>query len=153
VAPGGTTVELTVRDAVPDDAGAVAELLGALGYPVAVDEARGRLARGGERVLLAEADGRPAGLLALGIGSALQHARPLARVNALVVMPAARGLGIGRRLMARAEELARDAGCDAVELTTGIGPDRQAAHRFYEALGYERTSYRLRRSLSAPGQA
>ena len=32
-------------------------------------------------------------------------------------------------------------------LTSGIRPEREAAHRFYEALGYERTSYHFHRTL------
>jgi len=83
------------------------------------------------------------GLAALATGWQLPHARPLARVTALVVRASARGRGAGRRLMARAEQLAREAGCEGVELTSGLGPDREAAHRLYEALGYRRTSYRF----------
>jgi GNAT superfamily N-acetyltransferase len=151
VAAGGPGVELTVRDAGPDDAPAVAELLGELGYPISPREAAARLGRQGERVLLAELDGRVQGLVALSVGSLIQHARPLARVTALVVRESARGRGAGRRLMARAEELARAAGCAGVELTSGLRAEREAAHRFYEALGYVRTSHRFWRPLDGQG--
>jgi hypothetical protein len=44
----GTAPPQIVREATLDDAGAAAELLGQLGYPVSASEARTRLARGGE---------------------------------------------------------------------------------------------------------
>ena len=139
---------MRIRDATPADAAAVAALLGELGYPTTAGEAAERLRRPGERVLLAESDGSTLGLASLTVGSLVQYAAPVARLTALVVTEAARGRGTGRRLIARAEELAREAGCDGIELTSGIRPERQAAHRFYEALGYERTSYRFWRPLT-----
>lgn len=138
---------MTIRPAAPEDARAIAELLADLGYPTSAEEAAARLGRHGEQVLLAEAEGRVLGLLALGVGAMLQHAGPLARVNSLVVRRSGRGRGVGRALMARAEALALTAGCEGVELTSAIRPGREAAHRFYQALGYERTSYRYWRSL------
>ncbi len=140
-------MSMTVRDAMTADAAAVAGLLGELGYPASPGEVATRLLRPGERVVLAESDQLAVGLAALTIGPMLQHARPVARVTALVVSEPARALGVGRRLMARAEELARDAGCAGIELTSAMRPERDAAHRFYEALGYERTSYRFWRPL------
>ena len=140
-------MSVTVRDATTADAAAVVGLLGELGYPTPPGEAAKRMLRIGERVLLAESDGLVVGLASLTNGPMLEHARPVARVTALVVHAPARGLGVGRRLMARVEELARDAGCAGIELTSAIRPERDAAHRFYEMLGYERTSYRFWRTL------
>lgn len=140
-------MSVTVRDATTADAAAVAELLGELGYPAPPGEAAKRLRRPGERVLLADSEQLVVGLVALTIGPMLEHARPVARVTALVVRESSRRLGVGRRLMARAEELARDGGCAGIELTSAMRPEREAAHRFYEALGYERTSYRFWRPL------
>jgi GNAT superfamily N-acetyltransferase len=138
-----------VRDATAADAATVAALLGELGYPTTAGAVATRLRRPGERVLLAESNGGAVGLVSMTVGSLLQYAGPVARVTALVVSEPARGLGAGRRLMARAEELAREAGCEGIELTSGIRPEREGAHRFYEALGYERTSYRFWRPLDA----
>lgn len=138
---------MTIRDATAADAAAVAALLGELGYPAASGEVVARLRRPGQRVLLAESEGRAVGLAALDIGSQLHHAGPVARVTALVVSEPARGLGAGRRLMTRAEDLAREAGCEGIELTSGIRPEREKAHHLYQALGYERTSYRFYRRL------
>jgi GNAT superfamily N-acetyltransferase len=138
---------MRIRDATAADAADVAALLCELGYPTTAGEAADRLRRPDARVLLAESEGRVVGLAAIAVASQLHHAAPTARVTALVVSEAARGRGAGRRLMASAEELAREAGCHDIELTSGIRLEREAAHRFYEALGYERTSYRFHRRL------
>lgn len=134
---------LIVREATEADGAAVAELLDQLGYPMSVDEARRRLGRDGDRVLLAESTGDAVGLLALAVQLPIARARPLARITAMVVRDSKRRHGVGRRLMERAEELARAAGCEGIELTSGIRPERQDAHHFYESLGYERSSYRF----------
>lgn len=138
---------LTLRSAVTDDAAAVALLLGQLGYPVSASEALSRLNREGARVILAEAAGEALGLLELTVQLQITHARPVARVTAMVVRDSARRHGVGRRLMERAAELARTEGCEGIELTSGIEPGRRDAHRFYETLGFERASYKFWRPL------
>lgn len=138
---------LTLRSAAEDDAEVVGDLLGQLGYPVSPEEALSRLNREGARVILAEAAGKALGLLELTIQLQITHARPVARVTAMVVRDSARRHGVGRRLMQRAAELARAEDCEGIELTSGIQPERQDAHRFYEALGFERASYKFWRRL------
>ncbi len=135
--------EVTVRDALASDAPAVAELLTELGAQgVDAEEAARRLERGVERVLLAFVGARPAGLVALMRSLYLGHAKPALHVTAMVVAPGFRRAGAGRRLMGEAARVARESGCDGVELTSALTPEREAAHAFYAALGYERTSYR-----------
>jgi GNAT superfamily N-acetyltransferase len=138
---------VTIRDAGAGDADVVAELLGQLGYPTSVADARQRLGRTGGRTLLAESDGVPVGLLALAVSRPLERARPVARVTALVVRDSARRRGVGRALMDRAAEVAAAEGCEGIELTSGIRPEREAAHVFYQSLGFERNSYRFWRAL------
>ncbi|HKF16310.1 MAG TPA: GNAT family N-acetyltransferase [Candidatus Dormibacteraeota bacterium] len=133
----------TLRPAVADDAAVVAELLGQLGYPISAREALSRLSRPGARVILGEADGEALGLLELSLQLQITHARPVARVTAMVVRDSARRRGVGRSLMERAAELARAEGCEGIELTSGLQPEREHAHRFYEALGYERVSFKF----------
>jgi ribosomal protein S18 acetylase RimI-like enzyme len=57
-----------------------------------------------------------------------------ARVEDVVVDSAARGRGIAAALTRRALELAREAGARTVDLTSR--PDREAANRLYERLGF-----------------
>jgi GNAT superfamily N-acetyltransferase len=108
-------------------------------------------------VLVAEAGAAAAGTAA---GFAAVHRVPYferpgawARVVALSVDAAHRRAGVGRGLMAAAERWAAVHGCVAMEVTSLRS--REAAHRFYAALGYEdrcADSGRLTRALPAgPG--
>jgi GNAT superfamily N-acetyltransferase len=69
-------------------------------------------------------------------------------VSALVVDAADRGRGIGRAPVAAAERELAAAGCGLVEITSGLR--RADAHKFYERLGYERTSARFVKSVAPP---
>jgi len=57
-------------------------------------------------------------------------------VEDFVVDPAYRRLGIGRLLMQFAEYSLRQRGCESIEITSQ--PTREAAHRLYESLGYQK---------------
>jgi GNAT superfamily N-acetyltransferase len=142
---------VTVRPATEADAPAVAELLTILGSPgVDATEAARRLRRGHEDVLLACVDGRPRGLVAVKVELYFGHADPVTHITALVTDPAVRRGGLARALVLAAREWARERGCAGIELTCGLTPAREAAHRFYPAMGFERTSYRYWLAL-APG--
>jgi GNAT superfamily N-acetyltransferase len=138
-----------VRPAVPEDAAALAGLVGELGYPTTLDEMRARLALVGARdhvqALVAVGDGRPVGLLTLEIRLLLDRPGPIGRVASLVVSESWRGRSVGRALMAAAEAACAEAGCVAVEVTSNVS--REGAHAFYERLGYARTSVRFAKIL------
>ncbi|MFT5240681.1 MAG: ribosomal-protein-alanine N-acetyltransferase [Kiritimatiellia bacterium] len=57
-----------------------------------------------------------------------------ARIYSLAVSAAARGLGIARRMMARAEREARKRGCNRMRLEVRM--DNLPAIRLYERLGF-----------------
>jgi ribosomal protein S18 acetylase RimI-like enzyme len=57
-------------------------------------------------------------------------------LNDLYVVPAARGRGVGRRLMDRARQLAEETGARAIELATARS--NATAQALYESLGYHR---------------
>jgi GNAT superfamily N-acetyltransferase len=62
-------------------------------------------------------------------------------VDDLSTLPDARRRGHAGRLLAWIAEEARRQGCDSVELDSGVGPDRQAAHRTYFGAGMRIASY------------
>jgi GNAT superfamily N-acetyltransferase len=128
-----------IRRARTDDALAVAELLAALGYPSAVADVRRRIADCAKSpdttVFIAEAVTRIVGVLSFHC-IPLFHARgSLGRITSLVVAPDYRQRGLGRMLVAAAEEFARAHGCTRIEVTSG--DHRPDAHAFYEHLGYQ----------------
>jgi GNAT superfamily N-acetyltransferase len=67
----------------------------------------------------------------------------------MVVAAEVRGRGIGAQLVGAAETALVAGGCQLVEVTSSLA--RTEAHRFYERLGYERTSVRLAREPGAEG--
>ncbi len=140
---------IDIRGAVPADAADVAGLLGQLGYPMTARAAALRLeAVAGDPdaiVLVASGYGPVVGVIAVNWCPMLHHERPLARITTLVVDDRARGSGIGRMLVKAASQAARMAGCDVLELTSGVR--REAAHAFYRAIGFEHSSLRFSRSL------
>jgi len=138
-----------IREAQLGDAQEVGELLEELGYPVTTPEAAERLARRNETVFVAVIRGRLVGLLSIWSQLPIAQARPVARITAMVVRAEARARGVGAALMERAVQWARDAGCDGIELTSGMRSEREPAHRFYEARGFHRTSYRFWLPLTA----
>jgi GNAT superfamily N-acetyltransferase len=142
-------MDLTIRDAHEADAPAIAHLLAQLGYPTepaAVGQRLERLQIVGDRILVAEVDGRAVGLAHLQVTPALERDRPAARIGALVVDDAHRGHGLGRALVRALEDEARLRGCGLLFVTTS--ERRDDAHAFYERVGLEQTGRRYGRTLS-----
>lgn len=71
-----------------------------------------------------------------------------AMVDTLVVAQAYRGLGVGRKLMERAERWAHARGIPRIELN--VFEFNEEARIFYEALGYTTLSRRMVKHLSRP---
>jgi N-acetylglutamate synthase-like GNAT family acetyltransferase len=89
-----------------------------------------------QQLLVLERDGELAGSAAVIIVPNLTHqGTPYAIVENVVVDGQQRGGGGGEALMRRVLELAREAGCYKVALTSN--KRRDAAHRFYRRLGFE----------------
>ena len=142
-------MDLTVRDAQAVDAAAVAGLLTQLGYPVdapTIEARLQRLAVVGDRVVVAELEGRVVGLGHLQVAPAIEYDRPAAKIGALVVDEAHRGRGVGRALVQALEDEARLRGCGVLFLTTS--EHRDDAHTFYERVGLQHTGRRYGRTLS-----
>jgi len=80
-------------------------------------------------LLLARVDGEPAGL-----GGVRHLGTDVAEVKSMYVAPAFRGSGLGRRILARLDEIAGEHGCRAVRLDTSdyLTP----AVGLYRAAGY-----------------
>lgn len=86
---------------------------------------------------VAEGDKRPIGFLTLRIGTTL-HGRRSGTIEELVIDPKSRRGGIGRALVEKAIERARNAGCWSLELATyDDHPDQSP---FYEKFGFKGSS-------------
>jgi ribosomal protein S18 acetylase RimI-like enzyme len=141
---------LDVRPALPDELAAVGELTaeayvadGLVGpdYAEVLRDAATRAQAA--TVLVAVLDGELAGTVTFALGGttyAERSATGEAEIRMLGTSRAARGKGVGTALTTRCVELAREAGCTAVRLSTQ--PEMTGAHRIYERLGFVRTPER-----------
>ncbi len=146
---------VAVRLATEDDAETIARLIAAhAAYEGAPDQCRttaedirreGFGARPLFEVLLAERGGR-----ALGFAMFLEvfsswEGRSILFLEDLYVEEAARGLGVGRRLLARLAAIARARGCPRLDwLVTADNPARDFYHRLGGAHMEDWRFYRLR---------
>lgn len=109
-------------------------------------------AQGGNRVLVAELDGRIVGCLQLTLIHGLsRRGVPRAQVEMVRVDEALRGQGVGSALMRFAMAEARAAGAGIVQLTTQVV--RADAQRFYKRLGFAATHVGMKVNLDAPDGA
>ncbi len=137
-----------IREASAADAVALAGLINELGYEVSPGGVAERLADQhamGLGTLVAEADGGAViGCASWSLMRVLHRPGPVGRVSMLVVSQAERGRGVGKALMAAVEAKCAGLGCVLVEVTSNVRRDK--AHKFYEELGYEKTSFRFART-------
>jgi GNAT superfamily N-acetyltransferase len=134
-----------IRPAATDDSAQLVILLGELGYPSTADFILEKLTQlsstPGTKILVADQEGTIIGLLCFSIIPLLHVSGGLGRISALVVASEFKGRGIGKRLIAEAEEFAWENGCARIEITSG--QHRADAHAFYEAVGYKPDSRRF----------
>ncbi|MGB7022683.1 MAG: GNAT family N-acetyltransferase [Candidatus Acidiferrales bacterium] len=130
--------QVTIREARISDAPNLAPLAKQLGYDSTPEEVAARLpgifADSEHSIFVAEqTDGDLAGYVeAFLFRTAASDLR--GEIAGLVVEEKSRARNIGRMLMARAEDWAREKGCSECGLRSNV--IREGAHRFYENLGY-----------------
>ena len=87
------------------------------------------------RIYLTELHGQPIGTFALLVMDNLGHLGARSAVlEDVVVDQRLRGRGIGKQMMEFANRVCLDKGC--YKMTFSSNRNREAAHRFYESLGY-----------------
>lgn len=140
--------EINIREAVEDDLADILRL-----YVLAqitdeesftIEEARQQLrifhAYPSYRIFVAFIDNAIVGAYELLIMDNLaKRGRKSGVVEDVAVDPAYQGRGIGRAMMNHAREQCRQAECYKFVLSTNL--KREDAHRFYDALGFERHGY------------
>ena len=130
---------MTIRPLDSTDAEAVAALLPDLGYQATAAQTARRLAALREwpdqDAFVAVADGAIVGLCHVQ-GVRMLVSDGYVEIQALVVSAACQGQGLGRKLVAHACEWAFAHGYERVRLRSNVV--REAAHAFYEHLGFEK---------------
>ncbi|MGA8143327.1 MAG: GNAT family N-acetyltransferase [Candidatus Acidiferrales bacterium] len=130
-----------IRPASAADYARMAELAGQLGYPSDAGDIARRLAgmnaRGEHAVFVAQlADGAIAGWIGAFVYRSVE-ADARVEISGLVVDERHRSQAVGRHLLERAEEWAREKGYSGTSLRSNV--IRERAHAFYEREGYEHT--------------
>jgi GNAT superfamily N-acetyltransferase len=140
---------MMIREANEQDAPELARLLTSLGHATDPRELRARWVpwqdEGNSALVVAREDGTLSGVATLHRTWVLHRPQPVGRITALIVDEADRGKGIGRALVAGAEQWLTDAGCGLLEITSNAR--LVDAHEFYRHLGYEQTSARFMKKL------
>jgi GNAT superfamily N-acetyltransferase len=142
---------ITIRFGTPEDAGLILRLIRALAAyekaPEAVVATEADLVRCGFgpdpqfEAILAFVDGEPAGLALFHSRFSTWLGRPGMYLEDLYVTEAARGLGVGRRLMARLAAIAVERGWGRIDFQV---LDWNPARDFYHRLGMQNLGEWLR---------
>lgn len=131
---------MRIRPAIASDASEIARLATELGYPSSAEDVSVRLAEllVSESHFIAVAEGTPSlvGWMAVERRMLLESGER-AELVGLIVDRAVRRSGIGRALVAAAEQWAIACGLQAIGVRSNIV--RTESHPFYENLGYART--------------
>ena len=133
--------EVVTRAVVMEDAEAIAELSGQLGYETSSTRMTDRIASilpltKDHLVLVACVGGEVVGWIEAEVARHLQS-EPHTVITGLVVRDGARSLGIGSRLCAEAEEWSLQRGVPLIRVTSRM--TRERAHRFYLREGFVQT--------------
>ena len=137
--------EPLVRDALPEDAPAIARLnRDEMGYEYpeekTMEKLRALLSSGRDKILVAECSGTVVGYVHL-CNYELIYYDSLKNVMGIAVSREYRRRGIGKMLLSAAEDWARADGAAGVRLSSG--EIRTGAHAFYRSLGYSGTKKQL----------
>jgi GNAT superfamily N-acetyltransferase len=76
----------------------------------------------------------------IGTSTVIVYSTPFwikARLDEVVVDESARGQGVGEALVHACLDIGRERGAEVAELQSGRGPERAAAHRLYERIGFK----------------
>ena len=139
-----------IRNAELSDAAELAVLMSELDYETQAPDMEMRLksilSNAAFKTFVAIMDGRVCGMIGTFTYASYEHNDPGARILALVTLSTARRRGIGRALIAAAEEDLAQRGITRVSLNTSLA--RKGAHKFYESVGYERNGWRFMKQLA-----
>lgn len=147
--------DIKLRKVALSDAKALLPLIKELGYDITEESLSARIAlyqssqndiawvaARGEEIL---------GCVALHLFDLFHSNERFARIVSLVIKKEHRRQGLGKRLIRKAESVAKKRNCAALELTSNVKRSKHGVPHFYEQLGYsnegEAASYYFRKYL------
>ncbi|WP_272899178.1 GNAT family N-acetyltransferase [Caldalkalibacillus salinus] len=140
-----------IREFKMSDLKDVVGLMEDLGYPTNLQEMQCRmeniLALSMYSTFVAEENDKVVGMIGLRELYIYEESKPFVQISLLVTSKEERGKGIGKSLINKAEEWGVNRGASTMFLTSGIKPEREAAHSFYKSQGFEINGYRFTKQL------
>jgi GNAT superfamily N-acetyltransferase len=131
---------LIIKYAIIEDIEALTLLMGDLGYPTSVIDMQARFeniaAHPDYKTIVAVLDNEVVGMAGLSKGIFYEMNGTYMRILAFVVKQGYRKMGIGRQLIAAAENWAVEQGLNTVIINSGNRDERLASHAFYGEMGY-----------------
>lgn len=132
--------QVIIRSAKMADAAAIAKLSLQMDHEMTEAEAAERLTNilkdQTQTLLVADVDGVVMGYNSVSANYELLNGIQ-ARIEGLVVDESTRGLGLGRKLMEKGEDWAKEQGSKTMKLASNS--KRVEAHKFYEKIGYTKS--------------
>jgi GNAT superfamily N-acetyltransferase len=132
--------EILIRDAYKGDIEALTLLMDDLGYPTSQSDMEVRLknifAHPDYRTIVAVFNEEIVGFSGLMRGFSFERGGKYVRIIAFVVKKSIRNKGIGKQLIKASEDWAIQQGADNIVISSGNREERNAAHAFYQKMGY-----------------
>ncbi|MCG9515086.1 GNAT family N-acetyltransferase [Acinetobacter pittii] len=141
---------MNIRFAKSEDTQTICDLLKQMGYlqPLALIQEKFELLNNdsNSKILVAEEEDKICGFLSLYFIPQIALQGDFAKICYLCVDEKMRSKGVGHLLVQEAERLARQRGCDRMELHSGM--QRSLAHQFYLREGYIEAPKYFRKALN-----
>ncbi|EOQ68965.1 GNAT family N-acetyltransferase [Acinetobacter pittii] len=141
---------MNIRFAKSEDTQAICDLLKQMGYlkPLTLIQKKFELLNNdsNSKILVAEEEDKICGFLSLYFIPQIALQGDFAKICYLCVDEKMRSKGVGHLLVQEAERLARQRGCDRMELHSGM--QRPLAHQFYLREGYIEAPKYFRKALN-----
>ncbi len=96
-------------------------------------------------ILVVEDEEKLVAFATFSVRDVVRYPRPIVELDELFVASEYRQHGLGKKLLEKVEALARERNCYRMFIESGY--EREAAHAFYEALGYTNYGYHFTKNL------
>lgn len=134
-----------------NDLNSIIELMSDLGYPTSIEMMSKRMKNIQEissyHTFVASIDKKIVGMIGCRDIFLYEDDGFVTQISLLVTKKEYQRKGIARSLVSFVEEWASKKGSNGLFLTSGIKPEREKAHKFYEALEFEVNGYRFVKKL------
>ena len=130
---------MTIRQATLIDVKRISALMAELDYDVSENVIKDKLGEIStsdiDKVFVADVDGKVMGFISCHLTQLFHETGRAGRITSVAVSSDARGKGIGKKLIEKADQYFQKNGCSKAEVTSG--DHRPEAHKFYKANGYQ----------------